>query len=285
MFTGFCNNIDKYGIEAAAKYAKDCGFDGVEFFYMARDPKNVPDIEEARKYKEVLDRVGLEVPCVSVGVTLVRNDNPEKICQSDLDGLLRALDFAAAVGAKYLHHTLILTLEKENLEGLTYDGVFPLVMEAAKIAANKAAQLGITVLYEPQGAFFNGEEGFDKFYTEIKKYCKNVGVCGDVANTCWVSEFPYSFIEKYSSEIYHAHLKDYLLSDCAGEDYGPALRGPMYIKAIPIGEGDLDFKRLLEIYRSHGYSAYYSLEDGPNVTSKERIASIMEYLKSTYEQK
>ena len=275
MFTGFMRNADDHGIEWAADYARDCGFSGVEFFYMACRDYEIPDTETAKKYKEIVTNRGLSIPCVSVGTSLVRSDNPKAIAKLDLDGALKALDFTAALGTKLFHHTLIMAVENHKLTGLEYDEIYPLVLEGASVIANRAAELGITVLYEPQGKFFNGREGLGKFYAEMKKSHQNLGICCDLGNSFWVGEEPYGFFEDYKEDIKHVHLKDYLITDEPIDKSHLDLKGGKYISEAVIGEGVVDLKRITAMLRSVGYDGFMSLEDYVNIQSPELIKSIM----------
>lgn len=277
------SNVDRYGIEQAADCAKELGFSGVEFFFMANHPELIPDIKTAKKYKALLEERGLSTPCVSVGVSLVRNDKPDEICKGDLDGALSALEFAAALGARLFHHTLIMGLSEEKTRGLEYDGIFSLVLDGASIIAKRAAELGVTVLYEPQGKYFNGHERLGKFYKEMKKSYGNVGICCDLGNSFWVGEEPYGFFEEFSKDIKHIHLKDYLITDAPiDEKSAKALQGGKYISEAEVGTGVVDMQKFYRLWHSIDYDGFMSLEDYVNIRPPEVIAKIMKRIDSDF---
>lgn len=282
MYTGFTEYVEQYGIERAAEYAKKNGFSGVEFLYYAKKPELIPSVDTAKEYKASLDKFGLAVPCVSMLASIVTYDAPDVVSEFNIEGLMKAIDFAAAVGAKCFHHTLMPVRNPAPPASVSYESLFPVVLEGAKRIADHAAPLGVTVIYEPQGLFFNGREKLGKFYREMKKYCKNVGICGDFGNSYFAQEEPYALFEELVDDIVHVHIKDYAFVSPDGEKV--AFDAPnAQKKEIVIGEGDIDIKRLLAILKKAKYSDFMSIEDMPNVASPEVIADVMRYVRDLYE--
>ena len=58
--------------------------------------------------------------------------------------------------------------------------ILPALLERACAVAAYANSLGLTVLYEPQGFYVNGLDGFTRFFEEMKQRGYRIGVCGDV---------------------------------------------------------------------------------------------------------
>lgn len=259
MYARLMELLNSDGIDGAAKYAKENGFSGVEFLYYAKKPELIPSVEVAKEYKAVLDSFGLSVPCVSVGATLVNADEPDRVSEPAIEGLIKAMDFSAAVGAKCFHHTLI--HDRVAPQGLTYEGVFSLVLEGAKRIADYAKELGMTVIYEPQGHFFTSRKNLVKFYREIKKLCTNVGICGDIANTYWVGEEPLPLFEALEGEIAHVHLNDYAFNGDVVDKTESGIYKEPDCKQVIIGEGDIDLKGILASLKRAGYDGFMSVEN------------------------
>jgi sugar phosphate isomerase/epimerase len=282
MYSGFTEYVREHGIEKAAEYAKKNGFSGVEFLYFARDPESIPSVEDGKRYKAVLDSFGLSVACVSMLASVVTYDEPDKVSEFNLDGLMRTVDFAAAVGSKFFHHTLMPVRNPAPPASVSYESLFPVVLEGAKRIADHAAPLGVTVIYEPQGLFFNGREKLGKFYREMKKNCKNVGLCGDFGNSYFVNEEPYALFEEFAEDILHVHVKDYAFVSPSGESV--AFDAPdAQKKEIVIGKGDIDIKRLISIVKRARYDDFVSIEDMVNVQSPEVIKEVLDYVRPLFE--
>ncbi len=277
MFTGFMANLEKYGIDKAIDKALESGFSGVEFFFGARRAYEIPSPELTAEYKRKLTERGLSVTCVSVGATLIRPETPDIICEDDIAGLIRALEFTAAIGAKLFHHTLFMGFGQKLTENFTLDSKRELFYTAARRVADKARELGITILYEPQGPFFNGYREFTRLFYEMKKTHDNVGICCDLANSYWVDEEPYAIFEELAPYVRHVHLKDYFIDEEPKEDADRSFTGKWYIRQAPIGEGVIDFKRVIKLLKKNSYSGAASLEDPINVRSTEQTRKIIAY--------
>ena len=279
MYTGFGRNVDELGIDRALDIAEDYGFSGVEFFYSAKLHDTIPSRDEAIEYRKRIEERGLRVSCVSVGATIVRPDNPNEISQNDIDGLIKGLEFAAAVGSKLFHHTLFMGFGYKIPEDFTIEAKRELFLEGARQVATRAKELGIDVIYEPQGPFFNGYEEFCRLIRDMQKIHGNIGVCCDFGNSFWVGEEPYRIYEELSSLIKHAHIKDYSIKNAPEEGANLAFRGGIYIREVPVCDGCIDIERIAKILKGAGYSGDLSIEDRPNVKDKETALGVIEKMK------
>lgn len=265
FYAGFNDFLREHGAEEAAKLTKKYGFSGVEFLFMARDGE-IPTKETAQKYKRALEAEGLEVACVSCGASLVKAEAPSVTDMNTIENLCKAVDFAKAVGSNLFHHTLYLNVWQPPVFG--YYDAYKAIVNGAELVANYAASRGMTVIYEPQGWFFNGCEGFLKFYREIKLRCKNVGICFDVGNTYWVDEEPSAFLEATIDDVFHVHIKDYIIDDKTSEY---KTRSGRYIKEVPVGQGEIKLIDLITKLKDSGYSGYYSNEDATDTQIEKKF--------------
>ena len=264
MYTGFSSYVKREGIEYAAKIATEHGFSSVEFFDMAGNgdkPSTFHSVADALTAKQVLDRYGLSVACYSVGATLVTPDREMQKNDRVISDLKRYADMAAALGSPFLHHTLILDLVLSE-DAPAFDDVLIPVVEAACEVANYCQGLGLTCLYEGQGMYFNGVDGFGRFYSEMKKRFPNVGVCGDVGNTLFVDESPVPFFQAFAEDIKHVHLKDYRMKNESSDGDSGTFhsRGGACFENALIGCGQLDIASCLNILKACSYRGAFALE-------------------------
>ena len=283
MFSGFTAEVDRGGIEQAIKKAKEYGFTGAEFFYMAKRPEEHPTLDQAREYKRALDDSGMKVTCVSVGATLIHPDKPNELNEADINGLLHLLEVTAILGAKLFHHTLFMGFGYEIPKDFTLDSKRELFLRGARIIADRARELGITVLYEPQGPFFNGYREFTRLFYDMKNTHENVGVCCDPGNSYWVDETPYAIFEELAPFIKHVHLKDYSISDKPSEGASTSFTGKSYITQVPFDRGDTDLSRIASLLKKHSYLGAASFEDYVNVSSPEKTKALISYANSLFE--
>ncbi|MBQ4641170.1 MAG: sugar phosphate isomerase/epimerase [Oscillospiraceae bacterium] len=209
---------------------------------------------EAAQCKKVLEDYGLFTACHSVLANVRR-------CPDSKENLIKQVEIAAELGSPLFHHTLI---PEYNVDISGYNEEIARAVEVAVAVANRAAELGITCIYEEQGAFVNGVEGFDGFYKLMKSACKNVGVCGDFGNILFVNEKPEDFLRAYGSQIRHIHVKDYLLKKAPaapGMYWAPALDNH-WLRDTIIGDGIVNLDACMQILREVGYQGAFALENG-----------------------
>lgn len=282
MYTGFGQNVDALGIDRALDIAAEYGFSGVEFFYPTELKDAIPPYEQALEYRKKIEERGFCVSCVSMGASIVRPHMPNEISRDDIDGLIRGVEFAAAVGSRFFHHTIFMGFGYEIPDDFRLDDKRELFLEGARQVVTYAAELGVEVLYEPQGPFFNGYDEFCSFVYDMRRTHKNIGVCCDFGNSFWVGQQPYAIFEELAPLIRHIHMKDYVITSASADGAAAAFRGGVYIREVPIGDGCIDLSRIAGILNGAGYDGAASLEDFPNVQSADKTKNIIERLRTVF---
>lgn len=276
MYAKWYRRVKECGIEAAADEAVQLGFSSVEFFeFVGKDwEETVPSLEAAREYRRVLNARGLSVACYSVAVGLYDPSSPDGINHEAEEKLIKYVDRAVLLGSPYLHHTITLGVEGTPIPyGKMLTTILPAVIRVAKYAA----MLGVSCLYEDQGLYFNGVEGFGAFYRAVKAKEPSVGICGDIGNTLFVNENPVAFFEAFAKEFKHVHLKDYVV--CNATDSGAAAtRDGTFLKESVIGEGIIDTHACLEILKNAGYNGKIALENNHESDYSEGVRAAMKFV-------
>lgn len=276
MFSRFTQYANENGIEQAAKFVSSLGFSSVELYMSASQPNPISfayDAASAKYAKKVLNDAGLQVACFSVGANV-------KSFPQAKDVLLRQLEIGAELGSPFLHHTVLTTLF--NPDGVQdYAESIEKALEVAIPVANRAAELGMRCIYEDQGIYVNGVEGFGGFYREMKRNCKNVGVCADFGNSLFVNVPVEEFMEAYLADIVHVHIKDYYRVNSSvspGTGWYPTPEN-WWLKDAPIGEGVVNFKRCMELLKKINYQGAYAFEISPSDSYEAGAKQAMQYLK------
>ncbi len=256
MYAGYSSMLIREGVEKTADYAVQMGFSSVEVLESTGEgyPCSVPDVESAKTIKQVLAERGLNTACYSVGTTIYQNP-------AAVDSLMRQAEIAAALDCPFLHHTLISSIYMTP-DMPPFDEAMAAVAEAAGKIAAYAKTLGVRCLYEDQGMYANGVEGFGAFYSQVRQISDNVGVCGDIGNSLFVDCEPEKFFAAYAGEICHVHIKDYLRKSVPESPgiYWLPTKGGNWVRGTTIGSGIVDFDACMKILKDVGYAGDYALE-------------------------
>ena len=279
MYSGFSERVLQYGIENAAEYASQLGFSSTEVFVDGFDEESNPflSVAVAKQAKDVLEQYNLPVACYSVCADLWKNPNGEKF-------LMKQVEIAAALGSPYFHHTLLPWIPlAEDAPGYR-EGIEEIVEATVRIA-DYANTFGITCIYEDQGYYVNGVEGFKGFWDEMKRRCRNVGICADLGNILFVNEKPQDFLVEYIKDICHVHVKDYLWkkSKSAPGKYWIEAKDDSWLRGTMIGDGVIDIEACMNILRDAGYQGYFALENSHPEPYEEGVKQAMEYLRKYWE--
>lgn len=283
------------GAAAAVRLAKDCGFSAVEVLDGAKPGSHprFPTPRDAEEMRRLLDQNRMRCACYSVSTNILADDVGEGRDLSAVEAIKRCADRARVLGSPYLHHTLTIGYVPPAGVEDSLEAILPaLVDRAAKVAAY-CNDLGLTVLYEPQGYYVNGLDGFPLFYGEMKRRGYDVGVCGDFGNTMYAGCDPVDFFKRYASEIRHVHFKDLRMEDetlnrerSAADRKWDRTRDGRYITETLLGDGAVDMDACVEELRRVGYGGAYSLEtfyrDTSTVSLEDRLRRDIAFLRSRY---
>lgn len=228
------------------RYCHEAGFAAFEPFPQ-RDLAQ-PDPEAARRIREEADRLGVEIPCLSMLADLTGDGR-----FAEIERLKQYAEIAKILGAPLLHHTIYPPLRPEDVRSA--DELAEEAASAAREVYDYAESIGIRCVYEDQGLAFNGVEGFGKFLDALNR---PAGVVLDLGNTAFVGEFPDAFCEKYLDRIVHVHVKDYHLNTAAAQY---VLADGTTIAPAVLGKGNMRLAATLEKLKKSGYSGWYMLEN------------------------
>jgi len=273
-YNSFCADLQAHGLEYAVRHSAELGFDAVEFLDLLDDPI-LPTLGTPEEVKALLDRYGLGVSCYSVGVQLLCDD-PEK---TERD-LFAHIDFAAAIGSKRFHHTLIPLLELPA-DAPSYESAMNAIFASAERIAAYCESRGITCLYEPQGMYFNGVDGLKPFLEKMKQTGRRVGVCGDFGNSLFVDVAPDAIFAEFIDDVKHVHVKDYLVSDTAldGKQTDFRSKSGKWIYEADMGEGSVKLDACFDALKAVGYDGAISFEFvADDETNKKALQLVREKL-------
>ena len=278
LYSRFQTMIAEVGVEETARFAIAHGLRGVEFYCDAVcDVSAIPTVEAAKETRRVLDAYGLPMVCVSTAY--------DAVLRPDAVGTMQKyLEIAAALGSPFMHHTLLISPDKND----TPDDILRKVDIAADKAvaiAHAAKELGLTCIYEDQGRYVNGVARFGRFFNNVKSRAENVGVCADLGNILYADEAPEVFLSAFRADIKHVHVKDYLHK--AGINpgmYWKPTQGGAYLRNTMVGHGIVNFAACMDVLKEIGYDGYFALELDHPEPFEDGIAQAISYLTPFYEE-
>lgn len=269
MYAFFTDILRRESALEAARFARGCGFEAAEILEAVRPGAAFlfADTDDALRARAQMDAHGVRCACYSVSINILSDVlGPGQNC-SGIEVLKRSADYASILGSPFLHHTLTIGYQPPCSCVQTVEDLLPALLERAGQVAAYANSIGLTVLYEPQGFYVNGLDGFSLFYQAMKARGYRVGVCGDTGNSLYVGCDPVAFFERYAAEIRHVHLKDLHIENdvlnrqnATASRHWDAIRDGRYITEALLGKGMVDLDACLRALDRVGYAGAYSLE-------------------------
>lgn len=154
---------------------------------------------------------------------------------------LGAVDVAAAVGAK-----TVSTEPGGPLDGLAREEGYRLFAEGLKRAADRAVELGVTVLVEPEPGLIIERAGeFDEFFERHVRF-PGVGLNFDMGHFFCVGEDPAALIRRFGLRARHFHLED--------------IAADRVHFHLPPGQGVMDYASIFAALREVGYDGWVTIE-------------------------
>lgn len=218
--------------------AKDIGFDGIEIrgigneLYAPRAKQFSVDNIELTKKK--LDKIGIEVPCLTSAAYLFDKNNIERHMQEASD----YIELAAKLGTPYVR---VLGDAQPQPGDVDVDFVIGNLKKLTVLAAPK----GVKLLIETNGVF--ADSGVLRGVVE-KVNSDALGVLWDVHHPIrFFNEPAEKTYENLKNFICYLHVKDSIAADGA-------------VKYKMMGYGDIPVKGIVRLLKENDYNGYISLE-------------------------
>ena len=291
MYAFFTDILRKESAYEAARFARECGFAAAELLEGVRPGMKFlfADAQAAHLARAGMDAHGVRCACYSVSINILSDALGPDRNLSGVEVLKKSADYASILGSPFLHHTLTIGYEPPCGSVQTIEDILPALLERAGQVAAYANGIGLTVLYEPQGYYVNGLDGFPLFYEAMKARGYRVGVCGDTGNSLYVGCDPTAFFARYASEVRHVHIKDlHVENDVLNRQNATAsrrwdvIRDGRYITETLPGDGMVDLAACLRALDRAGYAGTYSLEtfywNNLSISLRENLLRDREYV-------
>ena len=258
---------DAYSFEECFAAAKTAGFDAIEFnvdkvgrsahsFTLETTDAQIAEVGDlARKY-------GIEIPSISTSLTAglwsMTDEDSKRLILSIVEMQLRL--------AKRLGADTILTVPGGMKDGMLLSEARANSIKNIKDAIPLFEKWGIRVgLENVWNAFFLSPYDMLSFIDEIGHPL--VGAYFDLGNMVAFSDTVH-WADVIAERTFKIHVKDYKRA-------GGVNRGGAFVQLL---EGDVDFKRSMQILKAHGFDGYLTAEvfkDDPSMSDADYLRSIV----------
>ena len=216
--------------------AKDLGYSAIEIRGIGGEisaPAMKELTEDFPRTKELLDRTGIKIACLTSGAALADHSAKGK----SVDEAKAYIDLAAKVGAEFVR---VMSTDKPYFDG----GDIELCKTQYEEVVRYAAGSGVTPLIETNGLFVDTAL-LSRFLDEV----------GEGGGALWDVHHPYRFndesiaatVRNLGGKIKYVHLKDSVIE-----------KGKVSYRMM--GYGDVPVKETIETLRYNEYPGYYTLE-------------------------
>jgi hexulose-6-phosphate isomerase len=231
--------------------AKAAGFEGVEIALGRQVTLDTPD-DELKRLRDAAERNGISIVDVWVSGAIAQTplNHPDPAVRAKgVAGLGRGIRIASLLGTDS-----ILVVPGEVGWGDKMQYGYEITWERVSAELPKVIPDA-----EKANVFLNFEEVWNRFLTsplDMRRFVdqfhsKHVGVHFDVGNILQYG-FPQDWIETLGSRIHRVHLKDY------------QLKGFQMGKFVPLLQGSVDWKAVMQAFIKTGYRGFLTPEYGPD---------------------
>lgn len=229
-----------------------------------------PDEEKAKAVRAYADSKNISFSCFSVFINLVGED--ADVMMDRLKGYARV---AKILGSPYLHHTIANNFDNFEFADKNREVFFEKGIKAVREIYDYAESIGIKTIYEEQGYIFNGVSSFGTFLDNVDR---EVGIVADVANIYQVGDNIIDFVKTYGNKVVHIHIKDITITSDNTSGFGLPTFDGRYMNAVPVGEGIVPIKEVMDLLEKSGYKGYYTLEEAAEGDDSTVINRSLEYI-------
>ncbi len=260
-------NLDWFGV---MDKAKELGFDGIEFIESAFTDKK-PCIEDAKKYREYADKIGIEIANLAIPADVLNDaDAYDKLC--------RWIDVAEVLGCKTMRHDIT-----GGIKDRTYQGYGDIVKNAADVCrkvTEYAKSKGIKTMTENHGFFSQDSDRVELLVNTVAS--DNFGLLVDMGNFLCADENPSVAVGRCAPYAFYVHAKDFIVKSGADTNPGKSFfvtRGGNYLRGTIVGHGNVPIKSCLSALKKVEYNGWISIEFEGLEDPCEAVALGLENLK------
>jgi len=217
---------------------------------------NITSLEDdPMEMKKMINRAGLEVPCLSAHSNLLDTSY-------GVDYLQKAIRFAYILGAPIVN-----TSEGPRPDWMRDEDAFRIMKYNLGRLLKMAKNYNITLTIEPHGYYTTNAEGLLKIMNLGDS--DRLAINFDTGNVAIAGNDSVETLKAVIDHVVHVHLKDITRQmKGEGEEFG-------VVAGVAVGQGDVDIKGCVDVLKEHGYEGYLSIE----CNGVDQLRRSIEYVK------
>jgi len=250
---------EEFSIKKLCEFTKNLGLDGIDWVTTyGYKPEEI---------KKIMDDYGLKTICYTFFADI--NFKEKRLRQKGIDEIKRGIEIALIFGTDKI--MLPIPGKKEYTREESRKNVIEGLKEAIK--EGEKYNIKITVEHFPD---INGPFLVSDDINFAIKEIPELRVTFDSGNVILGGEKPEDAFINNQKYIIHCHFKDWIIS----EDGRVGIDGRKYKPAL-VGEGIIDYIKLVEVMKKYNYDGYINLEyEGNEYEPDMAMKKGLEFLKS-----
>lgn len=241
--------IDRYELHVNKTLSQDAYEDMGQIVRLGFDLRST---QERKNFMEFCRNTGTK-PCA----ILLENDFSNEDLKEELNYIKKATQLAEEIEIGVIRINPHMQIKKE-LPIETYSKQF---VEIMKSLIRETSGSNVVYAVENHGYVGNNEQFLDYAFKEINN--ERFGLTLDTGNFYWYG-YPlskvYQLIEKYAHLVKHTHLKNLRYPEAKRETKRSPGEGFPEV-GVPLYEGDIDFKKVIQFLRKASYKGDLTIED------------------------
>ncbi|MFP6558962.1 sugar phosphate isomerase/epimerase family protein [Paraburkholderia sp. B3] len=236
--------LPRRSLKDVIKAVKDAGYAGIELnaetlpWAEAHITPATPK-EEREDIRRAIASAKLKVPAIGAHIPMLHPE--EALRRQAIDFMKGCNDLAVEMGSSYVHvlsGPLAANTSREIAWGWFADAIGELVEHASE----RDVQLGIEAI---AGHIFHSAKDYARLASDLPGVPFKINF--DPSQIVVQGASPFEIVDRFADRIAHVHMKD-------GSGRFPDFAFP------PLGEGEIDFKALVDRLRDAGYDGALSIE-------------------------
>jgi len=237
---------------------KELGYSSVEI--MGKRPHlSVVDCSrsDVRSYRALLDELGIQAASVAgyTNFTGGLESRAVPFVEVQLGYIRRLAQFAEILGAD-----VIRIFTGYTVDALSYDQQWNLCVDAVREACDIAAQYGVTIGVQNHHDIGVGVEAYENFLDDVDH--PNCRAMFDAWSIAQHGTDLYTWGERMAPRMAQTTIADYVEQPRyhLSTSLSSYQRMPSYLRAVPVGQGFIDYEGFFRGLRKGGFDGYVSFE-------------------------
>jgi len=260
----------------AARLAAEAGAEAIEF---ALGPPftHPPDSTLAHALRDAAEQAGLPVCSVVVSAELLRGGEAAR--RQSVKSVLSQLEAAHAMGARRFRHDATLGPESGDLSDRAFDDALPVLADACRTIARRAAELGVLSSIENHGRFVQHADRVRRLVEAVDDDA--FGVTLDIGNSLFARQDHVLAARTLAPFAITVHVKDFIVGPANETGSWETYPGGPRVLACALGEGDVKIAECLQPLLAGGFDGPMVVEfEGPQGDPREAVVRGIQFLRS-----